>query len=477
MRREISKQPVKQRIKNFSEVASGYTHEEAKIEAMRCLGCPNPLCVNGCPVGIAIPSFIKFIQQGQPNEALKKIKEKNNLPAVCGRVCPQENQCEAACILNKKGHPINIGALERYAADYVLAGEPVSQLASSIRKPANPQTRKPSKVAVVGSGPAGLTCAADLAKMGYQISLFESLHLAGGVLVYGIPEFRLPKQIVHAEVEYIKNLGVTVVTDTLIGTTYTIQDLFKDGFIAVFIASGAGLGQLLGIQGENLNRVYSANEFLTRINLMKAYKFPEYATPVGIGKSAAVIGGGNVAVDCARAALRLNCRDGVSPPRVILVYRRGEKEMPARLEEIENAKEEGVIFEFLTQPVGIIGDEKGFVKTLECVKMKLGEPDATGRKRPIPVENSRFSMNIDTVIVAIGQNPNPLLPKLTPGLKTNNDGTICVDKNLMTSIEGVFGGGDIITGADTVISAMAAGKKGAVEIDKYVRNVKRKVKT
>lgn len=461
MLREVSKQSVKQRIKNFSEVALGYTDEQAKIEAGRCLGCSKPPCVKGCPVGIAIPSFINFIKQGKPVQALEKIKEKNNLPAVCGRVCPQENQCEAACILNKKNCPVNIGGLERYSADY---GSAVSFQQSAVSK-----KESQAKIAVVGSGPAGLTCAADLAKKGYQVSLFESLHLAGGVLMYGIPEFRLPKQIVHAEVEYIKNLGVEVITDTLIGATYTIQDLFEHGFTALFIASGAGLGQFLKIPGENLNRVYSANEFLTRINLMKAYKFPEYTTPVSIGKNVAVIGGGNVAVDCARVAVRLE-------KPVILVYRRSEKEMPARLEEIENAKEEGVILEFLTQPVQILSDEKGFVKALECIKMELGEPDETGRRRPIPIKDSRFLLDIETVIIAIGQNPNPLLPKLTLRLKTNDDGTIWVDENLMTSIKGVFAGGDIVTGADTVISAMGAGKKGAGEIDQYVRNVKRKVK-
>lgn len=461
MLREVSKQSVKQRIKNFSEVALGYTDEQAKIEAGRCLGCSKPPCVKGCPVGIAIPSFINFIKQGKPVQALEKIKEKNNLPAVCGRVCPQENQCEAACILNKKNCPVNIGGLERYSADY---GSAVSFQQSAVSK-----KESQAKIAVVGSGPAGLTCAADLAKKGYQVSLFESLHLAGGVLMYGIPEFRLPKQIVHAEVEYIKNLGVEVITDTLIGATYTIQDLFEHGFTALFIASGAGLGQFLKIPGENLNRVYSANEFLTRINLMKAYKFPEYTTPVSIGKNVAVIGGGNVAVDCARVAVRLE-------KPVTLVYRRSEKEMPARLEEIENAKEEGVILEFLTQPVQILSDEKGFVKALECIKMELGEPDETGRRRPIPIKDSRFLLDIETVIIAIGQNPNPLLPKLTLRLKTNDDGTIWVDENLMTSIKGVFAGGDIVTGADTVISAMGAGKKGAGEIDQYVRNVKRKVK-
>jgi glutamate synthase (NADPH/NADH) small chain len=376
------------------------------------------------------------------------------------------------CVLNKKKVPINIGALERYAADYE----------TGIRVSGYPGIRTKklfAKIAVVGSGPAGLTCAADLAKMGYKVTLFESLHLPGGVLIYGIPEFRLPKQIVHNEVEYIKSLGVELKTDTLIGNTYSIEDLFsrqanlnKGGippkagntdFKAIFIGVGAGLPQFLGISGENLDRVYSANEFLTRVNLMKAYKFPEYATPLNIGNKIAVIGGGNVAMDCARVALRLGKKS-------ILVYRRTENEMPARRDERENAKEEGVIFNILTQPVNIIGDEKGFVKGMECIKMELGQPDESGRKRPVSIKDSNFVMDVDTVVVAIGQNPNPLLRKVTPGLKTNEDGTIVVDKDFMTSIPGVFAGGDIISGADTVISAMGAGKKAAVAIDRYIKS-------
>ncbi|MBU4473266.1 MAG: NADPH-dependent glutamate synthase [Candidatus Omnitrophica bacterium] len=459
MRNKVSQQSAKERAKNFSEVALGFSQGEAEKEAARCLQCKEAPCVKGCPVKIDIPGFIKLIKEGKRKEALEKVKEKNNLPAVCGRVCPQEDQCELVCVLNKKKMPINIGALERYAADYEL-----NQLSDRNRKPTT-DNRQLKKVAVVGSGPAGLTCAADLAKMGYQVLLFESLHLAGGVLVYGIPEFRLPKKIVQNEIEYIKGLGVQIKTDTLIGNTFTIADLLQEGFKAIFIAVGAGLPQFLGVAGENLNRVYSANEFLTRINLMKAYKFQEFSTPVNLGDKVAVIGGGNVAVDCARVSLRMG-------KEVNLVYRRTENEMPARKEEIENAQDEGIIFKTLTQPVRVIGDEKGFVKGLECIRMELARGcDESGRRRPLPIKNSNFVLDVDTVIVAIGQNPNPLLPKVTPNLKTRDDGKITVDENLMTSISGVFAGGDIITGADTVISAMGTGKKAALEIDKYINSL------
>lgn len=473
-RNKVRQQDVSARIKNFFEVSLGYSKEQAKQESLRCLQCKNSPCVKGCPVLIDIPAFINLIKEDKTKEALDKIKEKNNLPAVCGRVCPQEDQCEAACVLNNKKIPINIGALERYAADFELSGYPGSRLAG---KPANAafggtpllcggrQTGKLLKVAVIGSGPAGLTCAADLAKMGYRVTIFESLHLGGGVLIYGIPEFRLPKDIVQREVDYIKSLGVEIKTDVLIGMTFTIDELFKEGFKAAFVATGAGLPQFLGIPGENLGRVYSANEFLTRVNLMKAYKFPEYATPVSIGSKVAVVGGGNVALDCARIALRLN-------KEVTLVYRRTKNEMPARVEEVENALEEGISFKLLTQPVRVIGDDLRFVKGLECIKMELGQLDDSGRRRPVPVKGSEFLLNVDTVIIAIGQNPNPLLPKATAGLKTNKDGTICVDGNFMTAISGVFAGGDIITGADTVISAMGAGKKAAAAIDKYIRYLK-----
>jgi glutamate synthase (NADPH/NADH) small chain len=454
MRNQTPHQLPEERIKNFFEVALGFSKEEAQQEASRCLQCKNKPCVSGCPVGIDIPAFIKLIKEGKQKEALEKIKERNNLPAVCGRVCPQENQCEAVCVLNKKKIPINIGALERYAADYALTHE--------IQPLAHSRNDLAVKIAVVGSGPAGLTCSADLAKRGFNVTLFESLHTAGGVLVYGIPEFRLPKKIVQDEVNYIRSLGVELKVDTLIGNTFTLEELFKSGFKAAFVAVGAGLPQFLGIEGENLPGVYSANEFLTRVNLMKAYKFPEYATPINIGKKVAVIGGGNVALDSARVSLRLGSQ-------VALIYRRSENEMPGRLEEIKNAKEEGVSLNILTQPIRIIANPEGSVGALECIKMQLGEPDASGRRRPVPIENSNFILEADTVIIAIGQNPNPLLPRITQGLKTNKNGTIIVDENQMTSIPGVFAGGDITTGADTVISAMGAGKKAALAIEKYIK--------
>src|SRR3990167_2664395 len=456
----MRQQNAKERIKNFFEVALGYTKEQAREEAARCLLCKDPLCVKGCPVEIDIPAFIKLIREDKIKEALAKIKERNNLPAVCGRVCPQKDQCEALCILNKKKIPINIGTLERYAADHG-SGYGLRVTGNVSRTP-YPVSRK--KVAVVGSGPAGLTIAADLAKIGYSITLFESLHLAGGVLSYGIPEFRLSKKIVEEELEYIKSLGVEIKANVLIGKTFTIGDLFAKGYSAIFLGLGAGLPQFLNIPGENLDRVYSANEFLTRINLMRAYAFPEYRTPVNIGKKTAVIGGGNVAFDAARCALRLGSE-------VTIVYRRSEAEMPARSEEIQNARDEGISLQLLTQPVRIIGDENGFVKGLECVKMQLGECDNSGRPRPIPIKDSNFVMDIDTLIVAIGQTPNPLLSKATAELKTNPDGTIVVDKNFMTSIPGVFAAGDIVSGADTVIAAMGAGKKAALAIDEYLRKL------
>ena len=462
MRLDSKRQPAKERIKNFFEVALGFTKEEAAKEAGRCLQCKKPKCVEGCPVGIDIPFFIKLILEGKPKEALAKIKEKNNLPAICGRVCPQEDQCELKCILGKKKEPINIGKLERYAADY--GGH--KPKATSHKKVACDLEHEAcgQKIAVVGSGPAGLTAAADLAKIGYFVTLFESLHLAGGVLMYGIPEFRLPKKIVSGEVDYIKSLGVNIERNALIGKTLGLSDIFARGYKAIFVATGAGLPQFLGIKGEDANGVYSANEFLTRINLMHSYEFPEHATPITVGKRVAVIGAGNVAFDCARVSLRLG-KD------VYLVYRRSETEMPARIEEVNNAKEEGLKFHLLTAPKEILVDSEGNVSGLKCIKMRLGEPDESGRRRPIPIENSEFVLDVQTVIVAIGQSPNPLLPKSEARLKTNEDGTIQVDKNtLMTSIPGVFAGGDIITGADTVISAMGAGKKAAAEIDKYIKN-------
>jgi len=467
MRKETLKQPIEKRIKDFSEVSSGLTKEDCLIEAARCLQCKNPLCVKGCPVGIDIPGFIQLIKTADSESALKKIKERNNLPAVCGRVCPQEEQCEAACVLKNKGMPINIGALERFAADYGKEGlSVIGDRLSDKTQNLKPKTQNLIKVAIAGSGPAGLTCAADLAKKGFIPTIFESLHIPGGVLMYGIPEFRLPKKIVQDEISYIKNLGVEIKTDVLIGKTLTLEDLFKNGFKAVFIATGAGLPQFPGIEGENLDGIYSANEFLTRVNLMKAYKFPEFKTPINAGEKVTVIGGGNVALDCARISLRMG-------RSVTLIYRRTEKEMPARQEEKENAKEEGVNYKLLTQPLRFIGNSHGFVKAIECIEMKLGEPDKSGRPRPVPIEGSNFILETDTIIVAIGQNPNPLLSKTTPELKINPNGTIWVDENLMTSIKGVFAGGDIITGADTVIRAMGAGKTAAEKIEKYIKSIER----
>lgn len=455
----MRKQDPKERIKNFNEVAQGFTEKEAAAEARRCLFCKKPSCVNGCPVEIDIPSFIKFISDGNFKEAISKIKEKNNLPAVCGRVCPQEDQCEVKCVLNKKKTPINIGALERFAADWGMVASHQSLVSS--KGPATSNQRPATKIAVIGSGPAGLTCAADLAKMGYNVTLFESLHKPGGVLVYGIPEFRLPKKIVEYEVERIKNLGIEIKLNFLVGQTETIEDLKKDGYKAFFVATGAGLPYFLGIDGENLNGIYSANEFLTRTNLMKAYKFPEYYTPVSVGDSVAVIGAGNVAMDCARCAKRLGAKN------VFIVYRRSEQEMPARIEEIENAKEEGIIFKLLTNPTRIFG-ENGWVTKMECIKNELGPPDESGRRRPVPIKGSEYIMDIDTIICAIGQGPNPLLLRRIEGLKLNKDGNIIGDADGRTSIKDIFAGGDIVTGAATVILAMGAGKKSARAIDKYL---------
>lgn len=478
MRQQVKQQQAGERIKNFNEVSFGFSDQQAMAEAQRCIQCKQPKCVDGCPIEIDIPGFIKLIMQGERKKALLKIKEKNNLPAICGRVCPQENQCEKLCVLGKKGIPINIGALERYAADCEVSEFADTDYHSSAESQ-KPKTKNRKKVAVIGSGPAGLTAAADFAKMEYSVSLFESLHVAGGVLSYGIPEFRLPKAIVRREIDYIRSLGVELRVDVLVGRTLSLGDLFDSaGVSAIFIAVGAGLPQFLNIPGENLGRVYSANEFLTRINLMKAYRFPEYATPLNIGHKVAVTGAGNVAFDCARVAIRLapslnRYRKGYPlglGKDTQLVYRRTEQQMPARREEIENAKAEGLEFRLLTQPKKIISDEAGFVRGLECIKMELGAEDASGRRRPVPVDNSNFILDVDTVIVAIGQRPNPLLIKANPDLRINPNGTIRVDENLMTSIPGVFAGGDIITGADTVISAMGAGKRAAVEVDRYIKS-------
>lgn len=455
----MREQSSRERIKNFDEVALGLTEKEAIEEAKRCLQCKKAFCVGGCPVEIDIPSFIDYVARGEFEKALTKIREKNSLPAICGRVCPQEDQCEKLCIVAKKDESVGIGNLERFVADREIAK--VSQLASPDLcgggKPAN------VKVAVIGSGPAGLTCAGDLAKMRYDVTIFESLHKPGGVLTYGIPEFRLPKNIVDKEVEYVKGLGVNVEVNFLVGRTKGIDELRRDGFRAFFIGIGAGLPYFLGVEGENLNGVYSANEFLTRTNLMKAYLFPKYDTPIKVGETVGVIGAGNVAMDSARCALRLGAKS------VYIVYRRTEVEMPARIDEIKRAKEESIRFELLTHPTRFFGDENGWVREAEVLRNELGELDSSDRRRPIPIKGSEFRMKLDTVICAIGQGPNPLLSSRLSNLKLNADGDIIVDSGFMTSIDGVFAGGDIVTGAATVIEAMGAGKKAAQSIDRYLR--------
>jgi len=450
----IPKQKPKDRIRNFNEVALGYTEEQALAEAARCILCPNPRCVKGCPVELDIPGFIKFIKEKNYEEAIRKIKEKNSLPAICGRVCPQEDQCQKLCVMGIKGEPVSIGRLERFAADIEL------QKGVNVPPIADPTGKK---VAIIGAGPAGLTAAADLVKLGYKVEIFEALHVAGGVLVYGIPEFRLPKSIVQAEVDYITKLGVNLRTDAMIGRLFTIDELFKKGFNAVFIGTGAGLPQFLGIPGENLGGIYSANEFLIRVNLMKSYLFPKFDTPIRVGKHVAVIGGGNVAMDSARSALRLGAK------QVCIVYRRSREEMPARLEEILNAEEEGIICKFLAAPIRFLGDESGWVKGMECIAMELGEPDESGRRRPVPIKGSEFVMDVDTVIVAIGRTPNPIIQRTTKGLETTKWGTVVINEETgRTSLEGVYAGGDIVTGEATVISAMGAGKKAAKAIHEYL---------
>ena len=455
----MKKQSPKDRIKNFNEVALGMSEEEAVKEASRCLFCKEPKCSTKCPVEIDIPRFIEAIKNKKFDEAIKVIKEKNNLPGVCGRVCPQEDQCEGACILNVKGKPINIGALERFAADWELRH--VSRTTNDERR-----TTK-QRIAVIGSGPAGLTCAGDLARLGYRVTVFEALHTAGGVLVYGIPEFRLPKEIVKKEVDYLRSLGVEVKENFIVGKTSTLKELFAQGYKAVFVGTGAGLPSFMKIPGENLNRVYSSNELLTRANLMKAYLFPDFDTPVNIGKKVAVIGGGNTAMDSARVALRLGAE------KVYIVYRRSEKEMPARKEEVENAKEEGIEFHMLTLPKKILGDDKNFVKSMECIKMELGEPDASGRRRPVPIQGSEFIMDVDTVVVAIGQSPNPVFLKATPELKLGKWDKIVVDSETQaTNLKGVYAGGDATLGDDTVIAAMGSGKRAAKAITLHLSNVR-----
>ena len=456
----MPKQRVEDRIHNFNEVALGYNTKQALAEAQRCIQCPKPQCIQGCPVEVNIPAFIKETKEKNFDQAAKIIKEKNSLPAICGRVCPQENQCQKFCVLGKKGDPMAIGRLERFVADY--------ERRKGVTVPSGPRSSTHGKVAVIGSGPAGLTAAADLARLGHEVVIFEALHASGGVLMYGIPEFRLPKKIVQAEVDYIKKLGVEVETDRMIGRLYTIEELFEHGFDAVFIGTGAGLPRFMRIPGENLGGIYSANEFLIRVNLMKAYVFPEYDTPIRVGKKVAVIGGGNVAMDSARCALRLGAEE------VWIVYRRSRKELPARLEEIENAEEEGINFKFLTTPVRFLGDQSGWVKEMECIKMRLGEPDESGRRRPIPIEGSEFVMDVDTVVIAIGQTPNPMIQRTTQGLKTTRWGTIVVnEKTGKTSKKGVYAGGDVVSGAATVISAMGAGKRAARSIHRLLMRKKK----
>lgn len=448
--------PMKRR-RNFDEVALGYSPDEAMREAQRCIQCKHPFCVEGCPVHVQIPQFIKLIAEGRFEDAAQKIKETNNLPAVCGRVCPQEEQCEARCVLNRKGQSVAIGRLERFAADY--------QMKKGMRDPERP-IKIDKKVAVIGSGPAGLTAAADLAKLGYDVTVFESFHELGGVLVYGIPEFRLPKALVKQEIEFLRRLGVKFVTNVIVGNTLTIDDLFDDGYQAVFIGTGAGLPKFMDIPGESLNGVYSANEYLTRVNLMKAYLFPKVDTPIKKAHKVAVVGGGNVAMDAARCALRLGADE------VHIVYRRSETEMPARAEEVHHAKEEGIIFDLLTNPIRIIG-ENGRVTGMECIKMELGEPDASGRRRPVPVKGSEFMMEVDAVIMALGTTPNPLIAATTHGLDIQPWGGIIADEATgATSRPGVYAGGDAVTGAATVILAMGAGKKAAAAIHEYLEGKK-----
>jgi glutamate synthase (NADPH/NADH) small chain len=454
---EMPKQEPKVRAKNFNEVALGYTEEMALEEANRCLQCPKPQCITGCPVEVPIPAFIKCIREKKYAEGIATIKAKNALPAVCGRVCPQEEQCQIKCVVGKIGQPISIGRLERFLADWERDhGFQIPEKA--------PPTGK--KVAIVGAGPAGLTAAADLVKLGHEVTMFEALHVGGGVLVYGIPEFRLPKAIVRNEVNYIEKLGVDLRVGNLVGRIHTIPELMKDGYEAVFIGSGAGLPQFTGCPGENLGGIYSANEFLIRVNLMKAFAFPEYDTPLRIGKHVVVIGGGNVAMDCARCSMRLGAD-------VCLVYRRSRDELPARKEEIENAEEEGLVCKFLAAPLEFYGDEKGWVKSMKCICMELCEPDASGRRSVKPIPGSEFTMDTDTVIIAIGQTPNPIIQRTTEGLVTNpRHGTINVDETGKTSLDGVYAGGDVATGAATVISAMGMGKKAAKAMHAYLTSKK-----
>lgn len=450
-----NEEPAAERACDFRPVDKGFTEEMALAEAERCLNCKKPFCVEGCPVNINIPRFIEQIRAKDFGGALDTIREDSMLPAICGRVCPQENQCECHCVRGIKGEAVAIGRLERFVADYARE--------NSTEKAVKPEPNG-HKVAIVGAGPAGLTCAGDLARMGYEVTVFEALHTAGGVLMYGIPEFRLPKAIVQKEIDTLKDLGVEFVLNFVVGRSETIDELFGDGFEAIFVGSGAGLPTFIGVPGENANGVYSANEYLTRINLMKAYK-ENSDTPIYHAKKVAVVGGGNVAMDAARCAKRMGAEE------VYIVYRRSEKELPARLEEIHHAKEEGVVFKFLTAPLEVLSDENFNVTGLKCQQMELGEPDASGRRRPIPVEGSEFVIDLDCVIAAIGTSPNPLIRHTTPGLETNRKGCIVADdEHGITSKDGVFAGGDAVTGAATVILAMGAGKRAAAAMDEYIKN-------
>jgi len=453
---DMPRQDPGERIKNFNEVALGYTLEQAQAEASRCLSCPRKNCTSGCPVEIDIPAFIAAIRENDLPQAARVLKEKNALPGVCGRVCPQEAQCELHCVVGRKGASIAIGRLERFVADWARANP--ASVQDEIRPPSG------KRVAVVGSGPAGLTCAASLARAGHGVTIFEALHVAGGVLTYGIPEFRLPKEIVRAEVDYVKSLGVALELNAVIGKIDTVDELLHDGYNAVFLGTGAGLPTLLGVPGENLSGVYSANEYLTRVNLMQAYRFPAYDTPVRLGRKVAVIGGGNVAMDAARCALRLGAE------QVSIVYRRSMDEMPARREEVENAKEEGIRFGLPANPKRFLGDEQGRVVAMECYQMELGELDDSGRRRPFPKPDSDFAMQADVVVVALGTSPNPLIAQTTPGLETSKNGTVVADEaSGRTRKPGVWAGGDAVTGAATVISAMGAARRAAVDIDRYLR--------
>lgn len=455
-RQKMKEQSPKERIKNFNEVPFGFTEEEAVLEAKRCIQCKKPFCIDGCPVGIDIPGFIKCIAQKDFKKATAIMRRDNSLPAVCGRVCPQETQCEIKCVLSKKFGSVAIGALERFIADYEL--EKLGHQVPKIREKTN------KKVAIVGAGPAGLTCAGELAKMGHEVTIFEALHKAGGVLIYGIPEFRMPKRILEEEVNYLKKLGVTVKLNYIIGRIYTVDELFLSGFNAVFIGTGAGAPKFMGIEGENLNGIFSANEFLTRANLMKAYLFPEYDTPIFKGKKVAVLGAGNTAMDAARVALRLKAEN------VYIVYRRSDKEMPARAEEIKHAKEEGVEFLLLTNPKRFIGDEKGYLKSMECLKMELGAPDESGRRRPVTIVGSEFEIEVDTAISALGTYANPVIADTTPDLDINKWGYIIADEGTAkTNKKGIWAGGDIVTGSATVVDAMGWGKNAAKNIDNYLK--------